>query len=161
MRNSILKILAVSIAVAGIPVGIFLSRGLETPWQGNYVAVTSPNTIHWHVAIGIWIAFALLGLFVWCLDKLFVQKKSGEFVLVASIIMFILGGLSGYLIGFRRGAPQPWAPPGYFADLVVIPSALIWWITITLWVVFFALAISLLVFRFLRLKVKKTRRNYE
>jgi len=158
MRKNILKILAILIAVAGIPVGIFLSRGLETPWQGNYVAVTSPSAIHWHVAIGIWIAFALVGLFIWCIDKLFVQKKSGEFVLAASVIMFVLGGLSGFLIGYRQGASSPWVPHGDFTDLVVISSAVEWMLTIVLWAVFFMLASILLTLALWHSKNMKSRR---
>jgi len=144
MKKYFMKTLAVMIAVTGIPTGILLSRGLKTPWYGNYVAVTSPSAIHWHVVIGIWIAFALAGLFVWCLDRLFVQKKPGKFILAASTVIFLLGGLSGYLIGFRRGATQPWAPPGYGAPQVVIPSAVEWPIVMSLWVLFFVLATVLL-----------------
>ena len=75
MKKNALKILAVIIAAAGIPAGILLSRGLKTLWLGRYVEVTSPGAIHWHAAVGIWIAFALTGLFVWCIDKLFIRKK--------------------------------------------------------------------------------------
>jgi len=145
MKKNIFKILAIMVAVAGIPVGIVLSRGLKTPWGGSYVAVTSPNSTHWHVVIGIWIAFALLGLFIYCFDEIFVQKRANKFIWAAVSAIYTLGGLSGYLIGFRQGAGNPWAPHGYYVDPVVIPSAVDWTITAGLWASFFVLATILLV----------------
>ncbi|MCL2569826.1 MAG: hypothetical protein FWE16_01300 [Firmicutes bacterium] len=151
MRRKIFKILAIVVAVAGIPAGLLLSRGLRTPWNGNSVAVTSPDAIHWHVAIGIWIAFALTGLFIWCFDKSFKQENFP----FATTVIYIGGLISGFLIGFRQGASSPWAPSGYGAPQVVIPSAIVWTLTLVVCGVFFALATMLLVLR----KFSKTQQN--
>ena len=147
MKKYLLKILAVMVAVAGIPVGVLLSRGLKTRWGNGYVNIAPPDAIHWHVAIGIWLAFALIGLFIWYLNKLIEkpQEKPAEIlrqVRLVSVIIQVAGFVLGLLIGLRIGGGI-WAPEGTMVPLVMISPTLEGFWVAGVWILFYVLGKTL------------------
>ena len=146
MKKNFLKILAVAVVVIGIPIGIWSSIAVSTQWWGQWSVIGDPRAIHWHFAIGVWLAFALVGLFMWYMHMLFVQRNlDRQKYMRTSVIILIVGIITSLLLGYRRWEPNPWSPSGWGGADVEIPSSFDVVFVIVFFIAFVAMATALFV----------------
>jgi len=141
MKKNLFKVFAVVVIVIGIPIGISWSRGLRA-FDGATLYTTSVDVTHWNVAIGIWIAFALVSLCLWHLNDLLLGKNGKIFqrIKVIAILVLVGGIISGLLIGFRRSGE------GWFighTSVNKMEHSIEWVVVALVWVLFIALSATL------------------
>jgi len=147
-KNNILKIFAIAVAFIGVPIGVWLSFGVQSRWMDNtFVHVRPPDEMHMHVAIGVWLIFILSALFIWRVaDLMKIENEEDLYKVVkskiASIIIWLTGFFAGLLVGHRSGAMRPWNPE--LRDIrVVVPTATEWVIVQFVWLLMLVLGLVL------------------
>ena len=118
VEKNIFKILAVTVALVGIPIAFALVKA-----EKQFA----------HIIFGIILGFAVVGLFIW-----FYGKKDNKKYKVVSAIIWSVGGLAGFLIGYRLGhdLALPWLWTGRGAAQMYRGSHMDWIAAIIPWMVF-------------------------
>ena len=123
-RNNLFKTLAIVIALAGI-----------------VIAFLAVRTRYPSVILGVIISFSLISLFIWNINP--GNKKDPKIVMLT---IWIIGAISGYMIGHRPymtagPAPWKWLPDGAY-PAVMVPAHMEREPAFITWALFFIIGIT-------------------
>jgi hypothetical protein len=130
---------AIIIAFAGIPIGFAIAR-------------------FWLPILAIIISFTLIALFVYCCSNNFKKYK------LVSIIIWCIGALAGFLMGYRpymTKGPSPWRwfPVRGWYETVMVEAHMEWVATAITWGFFLLLGAALWVAAIIKSKTPKIAEN--